>query len=141
MVGKYSILCVVFFVFMAIFGFWACSSDTDDELRGRWQFSYCEYPAGGTFACDSAFYSFDRGVFQLQKLRPEGHGSYQTYGNYVLAGDSLILSIPRLPVGTVFCVPPFDWGSDGSKRFLVGEISRRRLMLSCRDTVYHFRKF
>ena len=139
MCGKYGILCVVPFVFAAIFGLSSCGKDIDDELRGRWQFRYCEYPEGDTFACDSAFYSFDSGVFQLQKLLPGGHEAHRIFGNYVLSGDSLIIT--DLSVWNEFFVPPFDWGRDGSKRFRVGEVSRRRLVLSCRDTVYHFRKF
>ncbi len=139
MFGKHAILYVVPFVFATVFGGWACSNDTEDELRGRWQFRCCEYPAGDTFACDSAFYSFDSGVIELQKLRPDGHNAYRTYGNYVLSGDSLIIT--DLSVWGEFYAPPFDWGGDGSKRFLVEEVSRRRLVLSCRDTVYYFRKF
>ena len=140
MCGKYGILCVVPFVFAAVFGLSSCGKDINDELRGRWQFSYCEYPTGDTFACDSAFYSFDSGVFQLQKLLPGGHEAHRIFGNYVLSGDSLIIT--DLSIWTEFyCMPPFDWGRDGSKRFRVGELSRRCLILSCRDTVYHFRKF
>lgn len=140
MCGKYGILCVVPFVFAAVLGLSSCDKDTDDELRGRWQFRYCEYPTGDIFACDSAFYSFDSGVFELQKLQAVGHDAYRNFGNYVLAGDSLIIT--DLSIWAEFyCMPPFDWGRDGSKRFRVGEVSRRRLVLSCRDTVYHFRKF
>lgn len=140
MFRNHGILCVVPFVFAAVLGLSSCGKDTDDELRGCWQFRYCEYPTGDTFAYDSAFYSFDSGVFELQKLLPGGHDAYRNFGNYVLAGDSLIIT--DLFIWTEFyCMPPFDWGGDGSKRFRVGEVSRRRLVLSCRDTVYHFRKF
>ena len=138
MFRNHGILCVMPFVFATVFGLSSCSKDTDDELRGRWQFRYCEYPTGDTFAYDSAFYSFDSGVFELLKLQPGGHNTYRTYGNYVLSGDSLIIT--DLSVRGEFYAPPFDWGRDGSKRFLVEEVSRR-LVLSCRDTVYHFRKF
>ena len=41
-------------------GFSSCAKSEGDKLYGRWQFRYCEYPDGGTFANDSIFYCFDR---------------------------------------------------------------------------------
>ena len=60
-------------------GFSSCAKSEGDRLYGRWQFRYCEYPDGGTFANDSIFYCFDRGVFELQK-RSKGNGSARLHG-------------------------------------------------------------
>ena len=126
-------------------GLAACEKSTDRNLRGRWQFRYCEYPAGGTFAYDSAFYSFDREVFELQKLL-SSHTSLLRHANYTIEGDSLYIFFlsfdgQKIDVPYVLKKPPFDWNADGSKRFAIEEVSGSRLTLSCHDTIYHFRKF
>jgi len=120
-------------------GFSSCAKSEGDKLYGRWQFRYCEYPDGGTFANDSIFYCFDRGVFELQK-RSKGNGSARLHGLYTTADDSLSINFPTVSQFDLQD-PPYHFGEKNSKGYRIDEVSRKNLVLSCRDTLYHFHKF
>ena len=120
-------------------GFSSCAKSEGDKLYGRWQFRYCEYPDGGTFANDSIFYCFDRGVFELQK-RSKGNGSARLHGLYSTADDSLSINFPTVSQFDLQD-PPYHFGEKNSKGYRIDEVSRKNLVLSCRDALYHFHKF
>ena len=120
-------------------GFSSCAKSEGDKLYGRWQFRYCEYPDGGTFANDSIFYCFDRGVFELQK-RSKGNGSARLHGLYSTADDSLLINFPTVSQFDLQD-PPYHFGEKNSKGYRIDEVSRKNLVLSCRDTLYHFHEF
>ena len=120
-------------------GFSSCAKSEGDKLYGRWQFRYCEYPDGGTFANDSIFYCFDRGVYELQK-RSKGNGSARLHGLYSTADDSLSINFPTVSQFDLQD-PPYHFGEKNSKGYRIDEVSRKNLVLSCRDTLYHFHKF
>ena len=125
------------FILFAILS--SCAKSEGDKLYGRWQFRYCEYPDGGTFANDSIFYCFDRGVFELQK-RSKGNGSARLHGLYTTADDSLSINFPTVSQFDLQD-PPYHFGEKNSKDYRIDEVSRKNLVLSCRDTLYHFHKF
>jgi len=125
------------FILFAILS--SCAKSEGDKLYGRWQFRYCEYPDGGTFANDSIFYCFDRGVFELQK-RSKGNGSARLHGLYTTADDSLSINFPTVSQFDLQD-PPYHFGEKNSKGYRIDEVSRKNLVLSCRDTLYHFHKF
>ncbi|MBS1352420.1 MAG: hypothetical protein HPZ82_02675 [Coprobacter sp.] len=124
---------------LLVIGLSSCEKSEGDKLYGRWQFRYCEYPDGGTFANDSIFYCFDRGVFELQK-RSKGNGSARLHGLYTIADDSLSINFPSVSQFDLQD-PPYHFGGKNSKGYRIDEVSRKNLVLSCRDTLYHFHKF
>ena len=125
------------FILFAILS--SCAKSEGDKLYGRWQFRYCVNPDGGTFANDSIFYCFDRGVFELQK-RSKGNGSARLHGLYTTADDSLSINFPTVSQFDLQD-PPYHFGEKNSKGYRIDEVSRKNLVLSCRDTLYHFHKF
>ncbi|MCD8288233.1 MAG: lipocalin-like domain-containing protein [Porphyromonadaceae bacterium] len=116
-----------------------CEKSQEDKLYGRWQFRYVEYPEGETLTSDSIFYSFDKGVFELLKLDSD-ISSTRKFGTYSVSADSLSIAIPS-PGSIDLQSAPYHFGSDNTKVFHIDEISRQTLLLSCRDTLYHFHKF
>ena len=123
-------------------GLTSCEKDTDDRLRGRWQFRYCEYPNGGTYAYDSAFYNFDSRVFKLQRILP-GQKVAHHFANYVATDDSLHItdlkqySYYQIGIDT----PPYEWIAEKRKSYAIEKLTRKELILTSHDTVYHFRLF
>ena len=87
----------------------------------------------------SIFYCFDRGVFELQK-RSKGNGSARLHGLYTTADDSLSINFPTVSQFDLQD-PPYHFGEKNSKGYRIDEVSRKNLVLSCRDTLYHFHKF
>lgn len=121
-------------------GFSSCAKSEGDKLYGRWQFQMMQStPTAGHLANDSIFYCFDRGVFELQK-RSKGNGSARLHGLYTTADDSLSINFPTVSQFDLQD-PPYHFGEKNSKGYRIDEVSRKNLVLSCRDTLYHFHKF
>lgn len=140
---KKAFIYALFIVFAAT----SCSGDDDASanLRGRWQLRETIYPAY-TATTDSVFYSFDGGVFQLQTLKPAGHESQQSFGQYTVNGDSIIMTVPEPYFGEASKSKHYDWHTE-ERRFAIRQLTRSRLELSVNstrtgaDTIYTFRKY
>ncbi len=124
---------------LLIIGLSSCEKSEEDKLYGRWQFRNCDYPSGEVFTNDSIYYSFDRGVFELLK-RKEESASDRLTGLYTVAGDSLSITFPSVKLFNLK-EAPYHFGEKKEKRFRIDNVSRRKLTLSCRDTLYFFHKF
>lgn len=118
----------------------SCDKSTDDELTGKWQLESCEISAGDFRQADSVFYNFDRGVFRLQVVE-SFRLKDSRFGMYTLYGDSLYMELTDPAYRDKETLKLYYGWTDVSRRFLIREVGRKRLQLSCGDTLYLFRKF
>ena len=72
--------------------------------------------------------------------KSEGNGSARLHGLYSTADDSLLINFPTVSQFDLQD-PPYHFGEKNSKGYRIDEVSRKNLVLSCRDTLYHFHKF
>lgn len=123
----------------------SCSDSESTSIKGRWQLRETIYPTY-TSVTDSVFYSFDSGVFQLQTLLPANHTAEQSFGQYTIVGDSIIMAIPEPYFATASANKYYDWHT-AERRFAMRTLTATTLELSVNstrtgaDTIYTFRKY
>lgn len=130
---KYIFLFVILFLL-------SCSKDNDAKLEGRWQATTIESPRHSLYT-DSLFWSFDKGVCEIQTLQRENiHYSEQIYANYLIEEDSIKISIPNKFLYLANKNKYLDWNTQ-ERKFAIREITLKSLKLSVNDTIYSFRKY
>lgn len=118
----------------------SCSKDNEVRIEGRWQTIVIESPRHSMQA-DSLFWSFDKGVCEFQTLRVSSpHYAEQIYANYLIAGDSIKISIPEKYFYLANKNKYLDWNTP-ERKFAIRVISAKSLKLSTNDTIYSFRKY
>lgn len=120
--------------------FVSCSKDDETKLEGRWQGTTIESPRHFVKA-DSLFWSFDRGVCEIQTLRASNpHYAEQIYANYLLEERLIKISVPAQYINMAIQNKYLDWNTP-ERKFEIRELSNRSLKLSVNDTIYSFRKY
>ena len=120
--------------------FLSCSKDNEAKLEGRWQGTTIESPRHRVQS-DSLFWSFDRGVCEIQTLRNSyPHYAEQIFANYLLYGDSIKISVPEKYKNLAKRNRYLDW-STPERKFEIRELTNNSLKLSINDTIYSFRKY
>lgn len=118
----------------------SCEKTTDEKLCGKWQLRSYEGAHCGFHAVDSVFYNFDSRVFRLQLVK-NSMLKDSRYGMYTLYGDSLYMELSDPAYRNEEAMARWYGWNGYYRRFLIRELSSRRLQLSCDDTLYSFRKF
>lgn len=126
-------------VLLIIIGFSSCSKDNSAKITGRWQFQSAQYPTYEVMT-DSVFYSFDKGVFELQTLRRGSLYAEATIGEYYLEGDSIVMTVAPSYMNIAINNEYYDWKTP-QRRFAIRSLDRKSLTISVNDTTYTFRKY
>ena len=131
---KYSLFLLLLTIFIS------CSKDDESKLEGRWQGTTIESPRHRVQS-DSLFWSFDRGVCEIQTLRASNpHYAEQIYANYLLEDNLVRISIPNNYLYLATQNRYLDW-STPERKFEIRELTNNSLKLSINDTIYSFRKY
>lgn len=118
----------------------SCSKDNEVKLEGRWQTTSIESPRH-TLYTDSLFWSFDRGVCQIQTLKSSSpHFAERLFANYILDDDSIKITIPESYMYKARQNKYLDWNTQ-ERKFAIRELTPKSLKLSVNDTIYSFRKY
>lgn len=118
----------------------SCSKDDEVKLEGRWQGTMIESPSH-IVQSDSLFWSFDRGVCQIQTLKSSlPHFAERIFANYILADDSIMITIPESYMYMARQNKYLDWNTT-ERRFAIRGLTSKSLILSVNDTIYSFRKY
>lgn len=126
------------FILIFILSFCGCNDD-DTRITGRWQLTRIDCQDREEYT-DSVYYNFHQEVCKIQ-LRKQ-YDIYTTdylWGMYTLFGDSLTISL-NTNANLSRISPELGWYGF-VKKYKIEELGRTKLTLSCRDTVYYFRKF
>lgn len=130
---KYLILAFTLFLI-------SCSKDDETKLEGRWQGTTIESPRH-RIQSDSLFWSFDRGVCEIQTLRVSNpHYAEQIYANYMIENDLVSIQIPYTYLPTAKKNRYLDWNTQ-ERKFKIRELTSKSLKFSVNDTIYSFRKY
>ena len=118
----------------------SCSQDNENRIGGRWQATSIESPRH-SLRTDSLFWSFDKGVCELQTLRRSyPHNAEQIYASYLMNDDSIKISVISKHVNIVKYDKYLDWTTK-ERKFAIRELTSKSLKLSVNDTIYSFRKY
>lgn len=118
----------------------SCSRDNDAKIEGRWQTTSIESPRH-SLRTDSLFWSFDKGVGEIQTLRAlYPHYAEQIYASYLIEEDSIKISIYSEHLNIAKSNRYLDWNTP-QRKFAIRELTSKSLKLSVNDTVYSFRKY
>ena len=118
----------------------SCSQDNENRIEGRWQATSIESPRHSLYT-DSLFWSFDKGVCEIQTLsRTNSHYSEQIYSSYLINEDSIKISLYSQHVNVAKRNRYLDWNTP-QRKFAIRELTTKSLKLSVNDTVYSFRKY
>ena len=125
------------FILTLLLSLGGCSDDS--RITGKWQLTRIDCLDREEYT-DSVYYNFHHEVCKIQLRRQ--HDIYTTgylWGMYTLFGDSLTISL-NTNVDLSVVSPVLGW-RELVKKYKIEELGRTKLTLSCRDTVYYFRKF
>ena len=118
----------------------SCSKDNDARIEGRWQTISIESQRHSLYT-DSLFWSFDKGVCEMQTLRALfPHHAEQIYASYLINDDSIKISIYSEHVNIAKSNKYLDWNTP-QRKFAIRELTSKSLKLSVNDTIYSFRKY
>ena len=118
----------------------SCSRDNDAKIEGRWQTTSIESPRHSLHT-DSIFWSFDKGVGEIQTLnRTSPHYAEQIYASYLIEEDSIKISIYSEHLNIAKSNRYLDWNTP-QRKFAIRELTSKSLKLSVNDTIYSFRKY
>ncbi|MDR1918419.1 MAG: lipocalin-like domain-containing protein [Tannerellaceae bacterium] len=118
----------------------ACSDGISDRLEGKWQLQQVE-TNGRTEKTDTMFYNFQTSLFMYQIYHPEVDTFSHCYGFKVMeTKNQLMLELTGYAVSLNKFLPQTDWLSS-KRRFVVEQLTEKRLVLSADDKRYTFRKF
>jgi hypothetical protein len=120
--------------------FVSCNSDISDRLEGKWQLQQVE-ANGATKKVDTVFYNFQTSLFMYQIYQPETDGFSSWYGFKMMeTKNQLLLELTDYSIALQKFLPLTDWESS-YRRFIIEEITDKRLVLNSDDKRYTFRKF
>ena len=118
----------------------SCSNSDETKIEGRWQATSIESPRHNLYT-DSLFWSFDKGVCEIQTLLASSpHYAEQIYANYLIKDDSIKISIPAKYFEFATQNRYLDWKTP-ERKFAIRELTSKKLKLSVNDTIYSFRKY
>ncbi|MDR1556986.1 MAG: lipocalin-like domain-containing protein [Tannerellaceae bacterium] len=120
--------------------FASCSTDIGDRLEGKWQLQQVE-ANGVTEKVDTVFYNFQTSLFMYQVYRPERDIFSSCFGFRMMeTKDQLLLELTGYSSAIQNFLLLTDWESS-DRRFIVKEVTDKRLVLNSDDKSYTFRKF
>ena len=129
-----------YIILLIVVTFISCSKDNEMKIEGRWQTTTIESQRHSLYT-DSLFWSFDKGVCEMQTLKASNpHYAEQIYANYLINEDSIKISVPAQYMGLAKQNKYLDWNTP-ERKFAIREISVKTLKLSVNDTIYSFRKY
>lgn len=129
-----------YIILLIVVTFISCSKDNEMKIEGRWQTTTIESPRHSLYT-DSLFWSFDKGVCEMQTLKASNpHYAEQIYANYLINGDSIKISVPAQYMGLAKQNKYLDWNTQ-QRKFAIRELTSKSLKLSVNDTIYSFRKY
>jgi hypothetical protein len=118
----------------------SCSSDVGDRLEGKWQLQQVE-TAGQVQKADTVFYNFQTSLFMYQIYDPDTETFTSCYGFKMMeTKNQVMLELTNYSISLNKFLPQTDWASP-SRRFLVEEVTDRRLVLKGDEKRYVFRRF
>ena len=128
---------ILSFVYLSLI---SCSKDNDVKIEGRWQTTSIESSRHSIYT-DSLFWSFDKGVGEIQTLnRTSPHYAEQIFSSYLIEDDSIKISIYSEHINIAKSNRYLDWNTP-QRKFAIRELTSKSLKLSVNDTVYSFRKY
>ncbi|MDR1258537.1 MAG: lipocalin-like domain-containing protein [Tannerellaceae bacterium] len=132
---KRSILCMAVLLFFA-----SCSSDIGDRLEGKWQMQQIEAD-GITLNVDTIFYNFQTSLFMYQIYIPQNDSFSYCYGFKMMeTKNQVLLELTNYAVSLNKFLPQTDWGAP-ARRFIVEELTEKRLVMKDDGKRYTFRRF
>jgi hypothetical protein len=132
MQAKYYIAALLFFA--------SCSSDIGDRLEGKWQMREIEVD-GKVQKVDTIYYNFQTSLFMYQIYRPANDTYGHCYGFKMMeTKNQVLLELTDYSVNVSKFLLQTDWESP-SRRFIVEEVTEKRLVLKSDGKRYTFRRF
>ena len=120
--------------------FSGCSKDTESQIIGKWQLRQVTY-LDKEERSDSSFFNFHLNVFKIQTVIQKENYSINSWGTYNINNDSLFIDLKQIDdLNNLSSYPIYGWHTL-SKKYKINELNASKLILSCNDTIYHFRKF
>lgn len=125
---------------VALLFFASCSSDIGDRLEGKWQIQEIEAD-GRVQKVDTIYYNFQTSLFMYQIYRPSSDSYGHCYGFKMMETKNQVL-LELTDYGTIAkqFLAQTDWEST-SRRFVVEEVTGKRLVLTDGGKRYTFRRF
>jgi hypothetical protein len=120
--------------------FASCTSDIGDRLDGKWQLQQIE-AGGGVKKVDTIYYNFQTSLFMYQIYNPATDVFNHCYGFKVMeTKNQVMLELTNYAVSLNKFLPQTDWEAP-TRRFIVEELTDKRLVMKGDDKRYIFRRF
>ncbi|MDR1644499.1 MAG: lipocalin-like domain-containing protein [Tannerellaceae bacterium] len=120
--------------------FASCSREIGDRIDGKWQMQQIEAD-GKVWNVDTIYYNFQTSVFMYQIYRPLSDSFSHCYGFKTMETDKqALLELTDYGVVISKFLPQTDWETP-IRRFIVEEITAKRLILQSDGKRYIFRRF
>ena len=134
-------LILVVGVLAPLISFFACQSESDDLLRGKWQVKY-EVRLDRTRLVDTVFYNFDGEVLSIQAVF-DRETCHNVYGRFELRNDSLLMQFVDLnQQNSLHDNKFFGWNSTDTVRiFRIKELTHDQLVIEDAQSELILKKF
>ncbi|MDR1357704.1 MAG: lipocalin-like domain-containing protein [Tannerellaceae bacterium] len=118
----------------------SCTSDIGDRLDGKWQLQQVE-TEGKVEKLDTIYYNFQTSLFMYQIYNPATDAFSHCYGFKVMeTKKQVMLELTNYSVSLNKFLPQTDWETP-TRRFIVEELTDKRLVMKGDDRRYTFRRF